>query len=164
MKTKATPYFPAVRVPMFARWPGQLAAGVQEPGLVANVDIAPTVLEAAGVAPDPAVPLDGRSLLSPFERDRLLLEFQGGNNQPGVPTWAANLTADAQYVEYFDDATGAASFREYYDLVNDPYQLTNLLGDADPTNDPPSDEQTKLSLRLSRDRQCLGREGPQACP
>jgi arylsulfatase A-like enzyme len=164
MKTKATPYFPAVRVPMFARWPGQVAAGVREPGLVANVDIAPTVLEAAGVAPDPAVPLDGRSLLSPFERDRLLLEFQGGNNQPGVPTWAANLLADAQYVEYYDDATGAVSFREYYDLVNDPYQLTNLLGDADPSNDPPSDEQTKLSLRLSRDRQCLGRDGPQACP
>jgi arylsulfatase A-like enzyme len=164
MKTKATPYFPAVRVPMFARWPGQVPAGVQEPGLVANVDIAPTVLEAAGVAPDPAVPLDGRSLLSPFQRDRLLLEFQGGNNQPGVPTWAANLTADAQYVEYYDDATGAVSFREYYDLINDPYQLTNLLGDADPTNDPPPDEQTRLSLRLSRDRQCLGREGPQACP
>jgi arylsulfatase A-like enzyme len=164
MKTKATPYFPAVRVPMFARWPGHVPAGVQEPSLVANVDIAPTVLEAAGVAPDPAVPLDGRSLLSPFQRDRLLLEFQGGNNQPGVPTWAANLTAEAQYVEYYDDATGAASFREYYDLINDPYQLTNLLGDADPTNDPPPDEQTRLSLRLSRDRQCLGREGPQACP
>ncbi|HZB03976.1 MAG TPA: sulfatase [Actinomycetota bacterium] len=164
MKTKATPYFPAVRVPMFARWPGHVPAGVQEAGLVANVDIAPTVLQAAGVAPDPAVPLDGRSLLSPFQRDRLLLEFQGGNNQPGVPTWAANLTADAQYVEYYDDATGAVSFREYYDLINDPYQLTNLLGDADPTNDPPPDEQTRLSLRLSRDRQCLGREGSQACP
>ena len=164
MKTKATPYFPAVRVPMFARWPGHVPAGVQEAGLVANVDIAPTVLEAAGVASDPAVPLDGRSLLSPFQRDRLLLEFQGGNNQPGVPTWAANLTADAQYVEYYDDATGAVSFREYYDLINDPYQLTNLLGDVDPTNDPPPDEQTRLSLRLSRDRQCLGREGSQACP
>ena len=164
MKTKATPYFPAVRVPMFARWPGHVPAGVQEAGLVANVDIAPTVLQAAGVAPDPAVPLDGRSLLSPFQRDRLLLEFQGGNNQPGVPTWAANLTPDAQYVEYYDDATGAVSFREYYDLINDPYQLTNLLGDADPTNDPPPDEQTRLSLRLSRDRQCLGREGSQACP
>ena len=164
MKTKATPYFPAVRVPMFARWPGHVPAGVQEAGLVANVDIAPTVLEAAGVAPDPAIPLDGRSLLSPFQRDRLLLEFQGGNNQPGVPTWAASLTADAQYVEYYDDATGGVSFREYYDLINDPYQLTNLLGDADPTNDPPPDEQARLSLRLSRDRQCLGREGSQACP
>jgi arylsulfatase A-like enzyme len=164
MKTKATPYFPAVAVPFLARWPGHLPAGVQETGLVANVDIAPTVLDAAGIAPDPAYPLDGRSLLSPNQRDRLLVEFQGGNNQPGVPTWASTWTAEYQYVEYYDDATGAVSFREYYDLVNDPFQLTNLLGDADPLNDPPLDEQSKLSLRLSRDRACAGTEGPAACP
>jgi arylsulfatase A-like enzyme len=164
MKTKATPYFPAVRIPMLARWPGHLAAGGKEPGLVANVDVAPTVLDAANVTADPATPLDGRSLLTPAARDRLLLEFQGGNNQPGVPTWAASLTTTAQYVEYYDDATGAVSFREYYDLVNDPFQLTNLLGDADPANDPPLDEQSKLSLRLARDRRCLGTVGVQACP
>jgi arylsulfatase A-like enzyme len=164
MKTKATPYFPAVQVPMLARWPGHLRAGFQEPGLVANVDIAPTVLDAANVEPDPAFPLDGRSLLSPHQRDRLLLEFQGGNNQPGVPTWAATLTAEAQYVEYYDDASGTVAFREYYDRVNDPFQLTNLLGDPDPSNDPPLDVQSMLSLRLARDRQCVGTEGPTACP
>jgi arylsulfatase A-like enzyme len=164
MKTKATPYVPAVKVPFLARWPGHLPAGVQEGGLVANIDVAPTVLDAAGITPDPAFPLDGRSLLSPFQRDRLLLEFQGGNNQPGVPTWAATWTSEYQYVEYYDDATGGVSFREYYDLVNDPFQLTNLLGDADPVNDPPLDEQSKLSLRLSRDRVCAGTEGPAACP
>jgi arylsulfatase A-like enzyme len=131
---------------------------------VANIDIAPTVLDAAEITPDPAYPLDGRSLLSPVQRDRLLLEFQGGNNQPGVPTWAATWTSEYQYVEYYDDATGGVSFREYYDLVNDPFQLTNLLGDADPANDPPLDEQSKLSLRLSRDRVCAGTEGPAACP
>jgi arylsulfatase A-like enzyme len=164
MKTKATPYFPAVQVPMLARWPGRIRAGVPEPGLVANVDIAPTVLDAANIEPDPEFPLDGRSLLSPYQRDRLLLEFQGGNNQPGVPTWAATLTAEAQYVEYYDDPTGSVAFREYYDLVNDPFQLTNLLGDADPSNDPPLDEQSTLSLDLARDRQCVGTEGPTACP
>jgi arylsulfatase A-like enzyme len=164
MKTKATPYFPAVQVPMLARWPGHIRAGFQEPGLVANVDIAPTVLDAANVEPDPAFPLDGRSLLAPMQRERLLLEFRGGNNQPGVPTWAATLTPEAQYVEYFDDATGAVVFREYYDLVNDPFQLTNLLSDADPSNDPPLDEQSTLSLHLARDRQCFGTEGPTACP
>jgi arylsulfatase A-like enzyme len=164
MKTKATPYVPAVRVPFLARWPGHLGAGAREDALVANIDIAPTVLDAADVTPDPDYPIDGRSLLTPFDRDRLLLEFQGGNNQPGVPTWAATWTAEYQYVEYYDDATGEIAFREYYDLVNDPFQLTNLLGDPDPANDPPPDEQSKLSLRLSRDRLCSGTEGEAACP
>jgi arylsulfatase A-like enzyme len=164
MKTKATPYLPAVRVPFLARWPGHLAARAQDDGLVATVDVAPTVLDAAGITPDPAYPLDGRSLLTPFQRDRILLEFRGGNNQPGVPTWASTLTSDYQYVEYYDEASGGVTFREYYDLVNDPFQLTNLLGDADPTNDPPSDEQSKLSLRLARDRTCAGNSGSTACP
>lgn len=164
MKTKATPYFPAVRVPMFARWPGRIGAGDKEPGLVANIDVAPTILDAANLEPSPEYPLDGRSLLTPVQRDRLLLEFQGGNNQPGVPTWAATLATDEQYVEYYDDVTGAPVFREYYDLVNDPFQLTNLLGDADPENDPPLDEQQLLSLVLSRDRRCAGTEGPLPCP
>jgi arylsulfatase A-like enzyme len=164
MKTKATPYFPAVRIPMLARWPGHLGAGVRQDGLVATIDVAPTILDAAGITPDPAYPQDGHSLLSPFERERLLLEFQGGNNQPGVPTWASTLASDWQYVEYYDDASGSVVFREYYELVNDPFQLTNLLGDPDPANDPPLDEQSKLSLRLSRDRSCAGISGPTACP
>jgi arylsulfatase A-like enzyme len=164
MKTKATPYFPAVRIPMLARWPGHIAAAAREDGLVANIDVAPTVLDAANIVPDPEFPLDGRSLLEPAERDRLLLEFQGGNNHAGVPTWAATLAGEEQYVEYYDDATGAIVFREYYDLVNDPFQLTNMLADADTENDPPLDEQRKLSLQLSRDRACSGTEGAQPCP
>jgi arylsulfatase A-like enzyme len=164
MKTKATPYSPAVRIPFFARWPGHLGSRDREQGVVATIDIAPTVLAAAGITPDPAFPLDGRSLLAPGDRERLLLEFQGGNNQPGVPTWASTVTEDHQYVEYYDDASGAVTFREYYDLVTDPYQLTNLLGDGDPLNDPPMDEQTRMALELARDRFCAGTTGETPCP
>lgn len=164
MKTKATPYAPAVRVPMLARWPGHLPQGVREDALVGNIDIAPTVLEASGIDPDPASPIDGRSLLGANTRNRMLLEFQGGNNMPGVPTWAAMWTSQYEYAEYYDDATGEVSFREYYDLVNDPYQLENLLFDPDPTNDPPADELARLSLQLARDRRCRGTEDVPACP
>lgn len=164
MKTKATPYAPAVRVPMLARWPGHLPQGVREDALVGNIDIAPTVLEASGIEPDPESPIDGRSLLAANTRERMLLEFQGGNNQPGVPTWAATWTSQYEYAEYYDDSTGEVTFREYYDLVNDPYQLENLLFDPDPANDPPADELARLSLQLARDRRCRGSEGVQACP
>ncbi len=71
---KFTPYTPSVQVPLFLRWPGRVAPGSTSRSLVTNLDIAPTILGAAGVvASDP--PLDGRSLLSSVQRDRLLLEY-----------------------------------------------------------------------------------------
>jgi arylsulfatase A-like enzyme len=72
---KRLPYTDSVRVPFFMRWLGHLPAGTRDTRLAANVDIAPTVLEAAGIPQDPAKPpLDGRSLLAPDARNRLLLE------------------------------------------------------------------------------------------
>jgi hypothetical protein len=44
-------------------------------------------------------------------------------------------------------------FREYYDLVNDPWQLENLFGDQDPANDPNVDEISRRMNDLSR---CAG--------
>jgi arylsulfatase A-like enzyme len=164
LRSKSVPYTSAVKVPLFARWSGHIAQGVQDPRLVANIDIAPTVLDAAGLEPDPEFPLDGRSLLTDDARDRLLLEFTGGNNQVDAPTWASTVTPEFQYVEYYDDLTEAVTFREYYDLVNDPYQLENYLADPDPANDPPPDEQAKLGLQLARDRRCVGTEGLDPCP
>jgi arylsulfatase A-like enzyme len=164
MKSKTTPYTPAIKVPLFARWPGRFPQKVPDPRIVANIDIVPTIMEAAGVTPDPEYPLDGRSLLGGTSRDRLLLEVTGGNNQIDAPTWASTLTPEYQYIEYYDDLSGAVTFREYYDLVNDPFQLENLLADADPENDPPNDEQSALGLRLSRDRRCEGTGGLEPCP
>ncbi|MGH2654590.1 MAG: sulfatase family protein [Actinomycetota bacterium] len=164
MKSKAVPYRPAVRVPFFVRWPGHVAQKVADTRIVANIDIVPTIMAAAGITPDPEYPIDGRSLLDPVSRDRLLLEFTGGNNQVDVPTWRSTVTPAYQYVEYYDDLSGAVTFREYYDLVNDPFQLENLLADADPSNDPPLDEQSRLRLQLARDRMCVGTEGLTPCP
>jgi arylsulfatase A-like enzyme len=164
MKSKTTPYTPAIKVPFFVRWPGRVPQKVADPRIAATIDIVPTILEAAGISPDPEYPLDGRSLIDGTTRDRLLLELTGGNNQIDAPTWASTLTTGYQYIEYYDDLSGAVTFREYYDLVNDPYQLENLLADPDPENDPPIDEQSALGLRLARDRRCEGTEGLEPCP
>lgn len=51
----------SVRVPMLLRLPGAIEAGVRVERLVRNVDIFPTVLDAAGLAPPG--PLSGESLL-----------------------------------------------------------------------------------------------------
>jgi arylsulfatase A-like enzyme len=164
MKSKTTPYTAATKVPLLVRWPGHLPQKVADPRIAANIDIVPTIMEAAGITPDPEFPLDGRSLLQPDARERLLLELTGGNNQIDAPTWGSTLTPEYQYIEYYDDLSGAVTFREYYDMVNDPFQLENLLADADPENDPPIDEQSALGLRLARDRRCQGTEGLEPCP
>lgn len=71
LSAKRHAYTQSIQIPMFARWTGHLPAGAVDPRLVANVDIAPTVYEAVGVVPRDDV--DGRSLLSAYSRDRLLL-------------------------------------------------------------------------------------------
>lgn len=158
---KRLAYTPSIKVPFLARWPGRLAAGGADPRFVTNVDIAPAILAVAG-APAPE-PLDGRSLFAPGGRSRLFFEFHSDVEGP-IPTWTSIRTARAQYVEYRDDRTGAVTFREYYDLVDDPHQLENLLADDDPSNDPSPDELAALRVQLARDARCEGTHGPFACP
>ena len=156
---KFVPYTESVRVPFFARWPGHLAAGTTDARLVANIDIKPTVLAAAGITADPAYPMDGRSFLSAGRRGRLLTEyFFDDANAPGIQTWAATRTPTYQYIEnYNQPELNGGTFREYYDLTKDPWMLTNLFRDGNPGNDPAVGP---LSSALAADRQCAGA----ACP
>jgi arylsulfatase A-like enzyme len=150
---KRFPYTPSVQIPFLMRWPRHVAPGATDPRLVANVDVVPTVLGAAGLSSDPAFPLDGRSLLAPQARDRLLLEYWRSPDG-GPPGWASVRTTTYQYIEWYSDAGGALAFQEYYDLIADPWQLQNLLADADPANDP---DVAALSAQLTSDRACAGR-------
>ena len=52
-----------IRVPWIAHWPGLIAPGGVSPQHCLTMDWSATLLAAAGVAPDPAYPLDGVSLL-----------------------------------------------------------------------------------------------------
>lgn len=54
-----------IRVPFFVRWTDRLPAGVVDHRPIIQLDVLPTALAAAGVAPDPAWNLDGVDLL-PF--------------------------------------------------------------------------------------------------
>lgn len=138
---------------------GGLSSGTTDSRITANIDIAPTVLDAAGITPTHSV--DGRSLLSSYSRDHLLVEWwQQGTNAGGPPTWASYVGQNKQYTEYYDlttdgngtvSGTGQVKFREYYDLAGDPYQLTNKLYQA-----TPAEEQNlgipALAAQLAADR------------
>jgi arylsulfatase A-like enzyme len=158
LASKRSPYTQAVKVPLILRWRRQIEPGTKDDTLVANIDIAPTILEATGTGSDPDYPMDGRSLLSASQpRRELLLEYFGSRVGADVPSWASTISPTYQYVEYYDDTTGTVVYDEYYDLVNDPWLLDNLLGDSDPTNDPPV---FPLSVDLQQARDCTGTTCP----
>lgn len=60
-RAKGTLYDPGIQVACMARWPGHITPGTSSDELTSNVDIMPTVLEAAGVPIPPDV--QGRSQL-----------------------------------------------------------------------------------------------------
>ena len=149
---KFLPYHDSVGVPFLMRWPGNVPAGAVDDRFVGSHDIAPTALAAAGV-PVPEW-MDGSDILSGHDRDVRLTEyFQDDSNIRGIPDWASITTDIYQYTEYYQPDSETVRFREYYDLIADPWQLTNLLGDNNTRNDP---DTAALSQQLARHRTCAG--------
>jgi N-acetylglucosamine-6-sulfatase len=115
---KEMAYEEAVRVPFGIWYPPLVSEPRVESKLIANIDIAPTLYELAGV-PVPGE-LDGRSLVPLLKgtatdwRTWLLLEAW-----PYPHSWRAIRTNDFLYVETAGDIS------ELYDMVKDPYQLQN---------------------------------------
>ena len=155
LNSKFLPYTKSVQVPFVIRWPGHVPAGAIDARLVTHIDVLPTILAAAGVTQN-QVSLDGKDILSGYNRQQAFTEYYydtgNGNN---IPTWAAIQTDQYMYVEYYglSNATTGVTFREYYSMVNDPYQLQNLLGDNIAANDP---DVATLSAQLAAAKSCAG--------
>jgi N-acetylglucosamine-6-sulfatase len=140
---KQLPYEESVRVPLVVRGPG-VEEGQTVRAPVANVDLAPTIVDAAGA--DAGLEMDGTSLLEPLrsggvpQKRAILLE--GFEELPftGVRTPAGYA--------YFETGRGEV---ELYDLDADPYQLRNLA--ELPRYAALRD---RLALRLAELRQCAG--------
>lgn len=148
-ESKNSPYEQSIHIPLFMKWPARLSGSRVDTRLVANIDVAPTVFDAAGV--ETRIVRDGRSLLRQWERRYLLLERWRTRHASMIPDWASLWTGTGQYVEYSDD--GSIIARAYYDLVEDPWQLDNLLTDENPVNDAPARD---LHRELRKVRYCSG--------
>jgi arylsulfatase A-like enzyme len=142
---KDHPYTQSIKVPLLLRWPGHVEPGSRDGRYATNIDLAPTILDAAGITP--ASPMDGQSLLRTWTRKQLFTEFFHPGDRPGVPGWASVRTKRMQYVEYYDHDRSHVIFREYYRLNRDPWQLTNLLRDGNPENNPDTAQLHRL-LRI----------------
>jgi arylsulfatase A-like enzyme len=158
-QSKFLPYLEAVRVPFFVRWPGKIAAGATDSRYISHVDVSPSLLAAANVTlPETAPAQDGTNFLGTGTATRPVAYTEyyfDTANAPGIPSWSAISTGEYHYIEYYGKSRdrSTVSFREYYDLVNDPYETQNLLGDNDPVNDP---DVAALGTTLRQYRDCAG--------
>ncbi|MGH2776941.1 MAG: sulfatase-like hydrolase/transferase [Actinomycetota bacterium] len=160
LRLKRFPYPMSQEIPLHMRWPdGGVPRGATDDRLAANIDILPTVLEAAGLEDSLEHEVDGLSLRGSERRDRLLLEHFADNRRQ-VPTWGSLITDREQYTEYYQLDGETKVFTEYYDVLSDPWRLTNTLGDDDPRNDPHAPTIQELSDQLKADRRCAGANCP----
>jgi uncharacterized sulfatase len=77
-KSKLSPYDGGLRTPVMLRWPEHTTAGRYD-DLVSTIDLAPTILHAAGLAPPPEMPglnlLDVAAGKGPLKRDAVFGEI-----------------------------------------------------------------------------------------
>jgi N-acetylglucosamine-6-sulfatase len=124
---KRTAYEESMRVPMLVHCPELFGRGKTVTPMAANLDIMPTVLDAAGL--EAPAGLDGASLLPLLQgreegwRKDLLYEYYWERNFPQTPTVHA-LRADRYK---FIRVHGLWDLDELYDLQEDPLESRNLI-------------------------------------
>ncbi|MHC4912364.1 MAG: arylsulfatase [Planctomycetota bacterium] len=126
---KGSPHEGGTHVPAFWRWKGVLGEGVDISALTAHIDLYKTFCDLAGAKiPDGIQEIDGRSMLPLLEDpkanwpDRKLFVHVG--------RWKKG--EDPNKYKYKKCAVRTQGWRfvnneELYDIVNDPYESTNVI-------------------------------------
>jgi N-acetylglucosamine-6-sulfatase len=153
---KFVAFEPSIRVPLWVRWPGHFAAGVNTTRIVSYLDLLPTMMEAGGInVPAGAPPLDGQSLLTQGTRTTMYAEYYNDPANPNIPSWRMVRQGNIKYVQAYS-ATGTVIAKEYYNLTSDPAENTNLLGDSSTANDPTAAQVSALVTKLNAFSTCTG--------
>lgn len=126
---KRCAYEESIRIPLLAWFPSMIEPGSRCGSLATNIDIAPTMLELAGV--ESPASLDGHSLLSQLKQSdapnaapqHLLYEYYWDPAFPQTPTTFALRTDRYKLIQYH----GIWDTDELYDMENDPGETRNLI-------------------------------------
>lgn len=130
-------YEDLIRVPFLVRHPGHVPAGVRSDALTGLVDLAPTVLSAAGA--DVPMSMQGVDQLAVWRgevsaaRDEVIIE---NRHQPSSIHLRTMVEGRFKLTVYRGMESG-----ELFDLANDPQELRNLFFD-------PAYEEVRSSLML----------------
>ena len=180
---KVFPYEEASRQPLLIRLPRRYRDGAQRVRHVgkpvANIDLAPTILDLAGAEPcargNDCRTMDGRSLMPLLTRSGgwrrgrgVLTEYREPNlGRYSTCEFAGTRTRRAIYTEHYrvvDPSTGncvdsTPPQAERYDLKSDPFELENLCFGGVVGSCPTDAQQLDLEVRLATLRDCAGVAG-----
>jgi len=120
---------PSIRVPMLIRYPKLISSGLTSESMVLNLDIAPTVLELAGLSIPPS--MQGHSMLpllkggeADWRKDWLYEYYE----YPGVAAARPHRGVRTDRYKLIHYYLAPEEF-ELYDLANDPGELHNFYGE-----------------------------------
>ncbi len=126
---KRCAYEESIRIPMLAHCPNMITSGSRCEQIISNIDVAPTLLQLAGVTAPAA--MDGRSFLPllkqtatyPVQHNSLLYEYYWEPAFPQTPTTFSLRDERYKLIQYH----GIWDSDELFDLQEDPAETTNLI-------------------------------------
>ena len=126
-------YEESIRMPLLVRYPRLIKAGTVRDEFALNIDVAPTLLELAGISPP--VTTQGRSLVPLLKgigsewRRSFLIEYYSDKVFPRIQKmgYKAVRTERWKYIHYLE----LDSMDELYDLNADPYEMRNIINRRD---------------------------------
>lgn len=143
-------YEESIRMPLLVRYPQVIKAATVRNEFALNIDIAPTLLELAGIKVPATV--QGRSLVPLVRgattgwRDSFLVEYYSDKVFPRVLNmgYKAIRTTRWKYIHYFE----LQDMDELYDLEADAYEMNNLINE--PAALEPLNEMKRLLQQFLR--------------
>ena len=126
---KRTAYETSIKVPLLFWAPEKLYGGRKVEQLVANIDIAPTILDLAQISvPNHVDGISFKPLINKQPanwRSEILYEYYWERNYPYTPTMHAVISDRYKFIRY----QGIWDLNEFYDLETDPWERNNLIQD-----------------------------------
>jgi arylsulfatase A-like enzyme len=107
-----------LRIPAIISWPARIPAGRVSEQVTANMDWLPTLLAAAGTAPDPAYPADGMNLMPHLTEGAGVVERKLFWRYKALWQRAARI-GDWKYLKILDNTF-------LFNVVEDPLERANL--------------------------------------
>lgn len=157
---KRDAYEPSVRVPFVMYAPGLLPKGAVNQARIRNLDLAPTLLDLAGIARPSQfegrsfLPLaEGKAPASDWNSVDFVYEYYWEYNYPQTPTTFAIVRNNLKYIQYY----GVWDTEELYDLTADPDEMKNLIDD-------PAYLAKKVELRKALFNSLANRQGENMIP
>ena len=122
-------YEESIRMPLLIRYPSVVKAGTVRDEFALNIDLAPTLLELAGVSAP--IRMEGRSLVPLLKgartewRKSFLIEYYSDRVFPRIRQMGYKAVRNEhwKYIHYFE----LEGMDELYDLKTDPYEMRNII-------------------------------------